>query len=239
VECSFVIPAHDEAALLPATLAALGAAIEELGLEAEIIVVDDASTDGTGELARAAGARVVEVELRHIAAVRNAGLRAATGDVVVFVDADTLVPAATVRAALDAVGSGAVGGGAWVRLAPGAPRLGAAFVWAIGQVYTRAGLAAGCFLYARRSVLEAAGGWDERGFAGEEAWTSLALRRHGRFRIVRPAVVTSDRKLREHSIPAMCLVMARIAARTLLGRPASRKGHELWYEPRRSPPADR
>ena len=86
---SFVIPAHDEPPRLPSTLQALHEAARACGVDYEIVVVDDASSDGTADVAVAQGARVVRVEHRHIAATRNAGARAAVGDVLVFVDADT------------------------------------------------------------------------------------------------------------------------------------------------------
>src|SRR5690242_3953856 len=84
---SFVVPAHDEAPRLPATLASLHAAARACGVDYEIVVVDDASTDATAEVAAANGARVLRVEHRHIAATRNAGAAAATGARLVFVDA--------------------------------------------------------------------------------------------------------------------------------------------------------
>ncbi|MFN2382878.1 MAG: glycosyltransferase, partial [Gemmatimonadota bacterium] len=70
---SFIIPAHDEAEGIGATLRALQSAAASIGAPYELIVVDDASSDATGALAAAAGARVVPIAARHIAAARNAG----------------------------------------------------------------------------------------------------------------------------------------------------------------------
>ena len=70
---SFVIPAHDEEHLLPRTLDAIHATARELGLEYEIVVADDASTDRTAALAQERGARVVSIARRQISAARNAG----------------------------------------------------------------------------------------------------------------------------------------------------------------------
>jgi glycosyltransferase involved in cell wall biosynthesis len=108
---SFIIPAHNEEALLGRTLAALHAAAGALREAYEIVVADDASTDHTAAVAQEHGARVVAVNRRQIAAARNAGARAATGDLLFFVDADTTATRKAVRAAVRALRGGAVGGG--------------------------------------------------------------------------------------------------------------------------------
>lgn len=115
---SFVIPAYNEARLLGSTLRAIDAAARALRLTFELIVVDDASVDRTAEVARAHGARVIPVSFRQIAATRNAGARAAAGDWLVFVDADTIISEAVLREAVAALSAGAVGGGCVVRFDP-------------------------------------------------------------------------------------------------------------------------
>ena len=105
---SFIVPAHNEAQIIADTVAALHAAARGAGDPYEIVVVDDASTDGTAALARAAGTSVVSATVRHIAAARNVGGRAAKGDELLFVDADTWVGGDTVRAAL-------AGDARWIR----------------------------------------------------------------------------------------------------------------------------
>src|SRR5277367_5421597 len=59
------------------------------GWTSELIVCDNNSTDRTAELARAAGATVVFEPINQIARARNKGAEAATGDWLVFVDADS------------------------------------------------------------------------------------------------------------------------------------------------------
>jgi len=96
---SFIVPAYNEERLLGHTLASIHAAAHVLSRPYEIVVVDDASTDSTVAIARQGGARVVSVRLRQIAGTRNAGARAARGSILIFVDADTLVPGRTLAAA--------------------------------------------------------------------------------------------------------------------------------------------
>ena len=74
---SFIVPAYNEELELSPTLAAIQAATSGLSQPFESIVVDDASTDATPEIAEQAGARVVSIHRRQIAAARNAGASAA------------------------------------------------------------------------------------------------------------------------------------------------------------------
>ena len=153
-----------------------------LGGEYEIVVADDASTDTTAALANQAGARVVHVENRQISKTRNAGARAALGDRLIFVDADTVVNAEVIRSANWALDHGAVGGGATPVFDSQAPRWGPPMIRAVVVFMRWFRLAAGCFVFVRRDAFDAVGGFDERHFAGEEVMLSWALRRHGRDR---------------------------------------------------------
>jgi glycosyltransferase involved in cell wall biosynthesis len=229
---SFILPAYNEEALLPGTLATLFASARALGRPFEVIVADDASTDRTAEIAAAAGARVVAVNHRQISATRNAGARAAQGDILVFIDADTLVPEATLRAVLAACDEdGAVAGGA--RVAFDRIPLGHRLFWgAYCRVYHGLGFAAGCFIFARREAFAAAGGFDETLYASEEAGMSWRLRKQGRFVIVRPPVTTSGRKLRMYRAREILAVFLRFARRGF-GAFRTREGLGIWYDGRR------
>ena len=201
----------------------------------ELVVADDASTDGTAAVAERHGARVVRVAHRQIAATRNSGALAATGDLFIFVDADTIVSTAVVRAAVDAMLGGAVGGGASVQFDLDVPRYAKLLMPVMAWIYRAAGLAAGCFLFCSRDAFAAVGGFDEAFFGAEEIVISRALRNHGRFVVLREAVTTSGRKLRTHSGVEMIKILARLALR---GTQAvkQREGMELWYAERRPDP---
>src|SRR5437588_357149 len=86
---SFIIPAYNEELELSWTLAAISAATSGVARPCEIIVVNDASTDATARIASQAGAEVVSIDRRQIAAARNAGAQAAQGEYLFVVDADT------------------------------------------------------------------------------------------------------------------------------------------------------
>ena len=93
IEVSFVIPAHNEQALLPRTLAAIKSEIARVGCGAEIIVVDNASTDDTAVIAGAVpGVTVVPEPRKGLSQARQSGFLASTGRLVANIDADTILP---------------------------------------------------------------------------------------------------------------------------------------------------
>ena len=85
---SVVIPCLNEAETIGECVRRARAVMDESGLDGEVIVVDNGSTDGSGELARTAGALVVEEPRRGYGSAYLAGLGAARGDYIVMVDAD-------------------------------------------------------------------------------------------------------------------------------------------------------
>src|SRR5687768_6249842 len=116
VTISFIVPAHNEQAGLGRTLQAIHDSARAVGRPYEIIVVNDASTDATPQVAQQHQATVVPVNHRQIAATRNSGGRAARGERFFFVDADTTINPRAVASALRYMDKGAAGGGAavWV-----------------------------------------------------------------------------------------------------------------------------
>ncbi len=234
---SFVIPAYDEERLIAGTLVALQDAARAAGEPYEVIVVDDGSTDRTTAIATAHGARVVPVSYRQIAATRNAGARAARGDRLIFVDADTRVNGGVVRAALAAFRAGAVGGGCGVRFDEPLPAWARLLQLCMVGLQRAARFAAGCFLFCTREAFVAAGGFDERVYGAEEIFMSRSLKRHGRFVVLREAVLTSGRKLRAYSGREILGVLGALLAHGLRSV-ESRDALDLWYRPRREDPHD-
>ncbi len=232
---SFIIPAHNEERLIGVTIQAIQEAARPSGEPFEIIVVDDDSEDATALAAVDAGARVLGVNLRQIAAVRNAGAAVALGEAFFFVDADTLVTPGVISDALGALRGGAVGGGSAVRFDEPVPRYGKYLLRLLLWVNRRLRLASGCFMFCTRAAFSAAGGFDPGLFAGEEVVFSRALDKQGRFTLLHQEVITSGRKLRSHSARRLLGTLVRLA---VLGRGGLRdRTHlDLWYAPRPSDP---
>jgi glycosyltransferase involved in cell wall biosynthesis len=227
---SLIVPAHNEELELPKTLEAIKRAIG--GHPFEIIVVDDSSTDRTTQIAEEFQARVVPVRCRHIAAARNAGAHASTGEVLFFVDADTRISAAHVEGAIAALAEGASGGSAQLRFDRAVPFWARVCFKIFCAVYFTANLGAGAFLFTSRKNFFAAGGFDEQFFAAEETYLSMALKKFGRFRILRTPAITSARKLRMHR-PSHVLGQSLAI---IFGGPnalRSRKKLDLWYDGKR------
>lgn len=228
---SFIIPAHNEEALLGNTLAAIHQSTRAVGQAYEIIVASDSSTDRTEEIAREHGARVIPVSHRQIAATRNAGAMAAAGDIFIFVDADTQVTEPALARALRTLQSGAVGGGCCVRFSGPMPTYAIALECLLRLIAPYISLAGGCFLFCTRAAYFATGGFDESLYASEEIGFSLRLRRQGRFVVLRECVITSARKLQTYSVLDLLAITGRVAihGRQILMR---REGLEFWYGPR-------
>jgi glycosyltransferase involved in cell wall biosynthesis len=186
---SIVIPAYNEAACLGETLASLNRARtfleRENKIQSEIIVVDNDSDDSTAEVARAAGATVVFENQKSIAKARNAGAQVSTGDVLVFVDADTIVPDGVLSRIAEAMSEASCFGGAvdtdyrprklTVRLYLRCWRM-------LGKLM---GMAQGATQFCRRDSFTALKGYDQTLFMGEDVdfyWRlqKFAKRQNGR-----------------------------------------------------------
>jgi glycosyltransferase involved in cell wall biosynthesis len=177
-----VIPAHNEQTFIQRCIAS----VKQTGWPAdrlEILVVDNRSTDNTAALAASAGARVVAQDTGRIGAIRNAGLRAARGDYIAYVDGDCTVAAKWLHSAVALFEAdsqvGAVGGpclsptdGTWVERAMASCKVshqGAARVDS---------LATSSFI-ARRALLNDAGMFDEALRSGEDDDMSRRIRSRG------------------------------------------------------------
>ncbi len=229
---SFIVPAYNEEHELSETLAAIKHSASGAGELYEIIVADDASTDATPDIAARAGAKVVRISRRQIAASRNAGGRAAQGEYLFFVDADTRINRGHVTGAVAALESGYAGGSARVAMDGFIPIWGRMLLRGFSSVYFGLNLGAGAFLFTTRRNFDVIGGFDEQYFAGEEVYFSLELKKLARFRVLREPVVTSGRKLRMYPAKQfLCKFFGVIVRGPRAVR--SRAKLSLWYDGKR------
>ncbi len=239
---SVVLPAFNEEKLLPAALAAVkeaAAAFTARGWEWECVVCDNNSTDGTSAVARAAGATVVFEPVNQIGRARDAGARVATGDWLVFIDADSTPSAELFASIATRISEGrALGGGSTVELEPGTPRY-ARFVCGLWNLWSRlAGWAAGSCVWVEASAFRAVGGFGTEYYAGEEVFLSRRLkslaRRSGRRFVILPdhPLRTSSRKLKLYTLTEAGRFFFRMLFTA--GRAAKRPENcEIWYDGRR------
>jgi glycosyltransferase involved in cell wall biosynthesis len=236
-----VIPAFNEERLLPATLESIRSAsrgFEDEGWDYEWIVCDNNSTDRTAEIAAASGARVVFEPVNQIGRARNAGARVATGDWILFVDADSrptrelFAEAVATASRTDVIAIGST-----IRLDGGGMSAGlAAAGWNLLSRFAR--LVAGSFIVVDRVAFEAIGGFSLEFYAGEELDLVRRLKAYGkkgRRRVVilhRNPLETSARKVRLYGPMETFgfLIQAVFRPRSTL---RNRDSCFLWYDARR------
>jgi glycosyltransferase involved in cell wall biosynthesis len=238
---SIVIPAFNEARLLPATLREVQGACQALWerrWETESIVCDNNSSDATAEVARAAGAQVVFEPINQIARARNTGAAAATGEWLIFIDADSHPSRELFQDAADQIESGkCLAGGSTVRLEEGYP-------WATRGVEfwnwlsRRLHWVAGSFVFCETNAFRTIGGFSHELFASEEVDLSRRLKRLARklgkeiVILDRFPLLTSARKMHLYSPWEHAWFLTKtvlLGGRTLRNRSAC----FTWYDGRR------
>jgi glycosyltransferase involved in cell wall biosynthesis len=241
VKISIVVPAFNEERLLGESLAQIRAAagaFTRIGRETELIVCDNNSTDRTAEIARAAGATVVFEPVNQIARARNSGAAAATGEWLVFVDADSHPNADLFADVAEQIKSGrCLAGGVTLRLdekhfAAGIITRG----WNCASRIWR--LLAGSFIFCETASFRKIGGFSHELFAGEELELSQRLRKLARETdreiviLHRHPLVTSARKMRLYTMREHLRFLARVffSNGRALGK---REEAHLWYDGRR------
>jgi glycosyltransferase involved in cell wall biosynthesis len=229
---SFIVPAHNEQQYVGRTLEAIHESARAAGHSYEVIVVDDASTDATAAVAAQHQAAVVRVEHRQIAATRNSGARAARGERLFFVDADTLIKPRVVAAAMRAMDRGAAGGGAPARFDGPVPLYARLLLWWINLFMRLGGMTGGACMFCKREAFEAVGGFNENLFGAEDAVLSSALKREGPFVVLWPHVITSGRRVRGMGGLEMLAALVRMGFTPgMLTRRSSVA--KIWYESNR------
>jgi len=169
---SVIVPAYDEEGYLGETLKSIQYAKEFLlkkdAVATEIIVVDNDSTDSTSDVALSFGASVVKETKRNVARVRNAGASFAKGNVFVFIDADTIVPAELFCRLKEVMASRSCFGGAVDTDYRAAKTLVKIYLQLWRILGKLAGMAQGATQFCRRDVFVSLTGYDESLYMGED-----------------------------------------------------------------------
>lgn len=241
MKLSIIIPAFNEQKLLPATLESVFTAAQTVSArrwEYEVIVCDNNSTDGTAEIASARGAQVVFEPVNQIGRARNRGASVATGDWLIFIDADSHPSRALFEDVCDAIAEGrSIAGGCTVKLD--------ARDW-IGELLTEAWnlisrvrkWAAGSFIFCEASAFREVGGFSAELFASEEVELfqrlhKLARRRRRKIVILhKHPLITSARKAHLYSKWEHLRFFVRTAL-SLGGTLRKAESCPTWYDGRR------
>ena len=218
VRLSIVIPAFNEEKLLAGCLSSAREAAAACGLgDYELVVCDNASTDATARIAREAGAKLACEPVRRISRSRNAGAAAASGDWLLFIDADSRLSAATLRAMLAAAASGRWAGGGSVIDFDSKPWWGTLLVGLWTALSRTFRWAAGSFVFCRADAFKEVGGFPPDLAAGEEVGLSRGLKRWGQSRglgfviLTKAPHVSSGRKFYLYSFAELLGVLLEIA----------------------------
>jgi rSAM/selenodomain-associated transferase 2 len=213
---SVIIPTLNEEPSIEATIDAA-----RRGGDCEIIVVDGGSTDRTVELARKQVDQLVEGR-RGRAVQMNAGAAAANGEVLLFLHADTILPAGYDGEIARRMADRAVVGGRFdVALLPSSPLL-----WLTGELMNQRSrlskIATGDqAIFVRRAVFEEIGGYEDIPLMEDIAFTR-ALKRRGRVACLRQRVVTSSRRWKRNGIVRTIALMWSLRLLYFLGVSPSR-----------------
>ena len=219
---SIVMPVLNEAAGIAAALAALAPLRAR---DAEVIVVDGGSRDGTPDLARPLADRVLTAP-RGRALQMNAGATAATGDAVLFLHADTRLPDDADALVFAALKNMRVWGRFDVRFADGALPLVAASM----NVRSRlSGIATGDqAMFMTRNTFSRAGGFPEIALM-EDVALSACLKHLSRPACLRARVTTSPRRWRRHGTLRTVLTMWRLRLAFYFGADPNRLARAYGY----------
>ncbi|HYF53226.1 MAG TPA: TIGR04283 family arsenosugar biosynthesis glycosyltransferase [Salinarimonas sp.] len=224
---SVVVPVLDEAEGIRDVLARL-APLRARG--AEVIVADGGSRDGTPERAAPFADRVIRAP-RGRASQMNAGAAAATGDVLLFLHADTVLPPDADRL----IRAGLAAGAAWGRFdvaIAGAHRLLPVIAALMNHRSRLSGIATGDqAIFVRADAFEEVGGYPDIPLM-EDIALSGALKRAGRPLCLRQRVVTSGRRWERHGVGRTILLMWRLRLSYFLGADPAALARAYGYEPR-------
>lgn len=239
MKLSIIVPAYNEEKLLGATLDAICESAREFtqaGCDWELIVCDNNSTDKTAVIAGSRGARVVFEPVNQIGRARNTGAAAATGDWLIFIDADSLAGPELFREVLTRLRDPKVLAGGCVMEQDLDHRAVIWFTEVWNWISRKMKWMAGSFIFVRAEAFREIGGFDLRQFAGEEITLSRCLKKLARKRGQRIEIVsehrlmTSGRKMRLYSKREQVSLLLQSVFLPFL---TLRRRQDYWYDGRR------
>ena len=214
-------------------------AFDRAGWQSELIVCDNNSTDRTAAIARAAGAKVVFEPVNQIARARNTGAAHASGDWLVFIDADSFPSLALMGDVVDTIREGrAVAGGSTIVFDEDAPFLRSGASW-WNRFSRLRKLAAGSFIFCEDDAFRTVGGFDLNWYAGEEIALFRRLkrlaRRRGRSIVIlhRHPLQTSARKIHLYSRRELAWLYVWLFFTGGLAMRSRARTFTWWYDGRR------
>lgn len=238
---SIVVPAFNEEKLLADSLRSIQIArraFDDAGWTSELIVCDNNSTDRTAAIAAAAGAIVVFEPINQIGRARNAGAARATGDWLLFIDADSYPTRALFEDVVRTIQQGdCLAGGSTVAIDVDNRHFQRGIA-AWNRISRAMKWAAGSFIFCDASAFKEVGGFSLRLYASEELdlfrrLKKLARRRGKRIVILQDhPLLTSGRKAELYSHRELALFWIGMVASAGLAL-RSAKGSFMWYDGRR------
>jgi glycosyltransferase involved in cell wall biosynthesis len=235
---SIIIPAWNEEKYIGRALESLkraGLVYErERGAIAELIAVDNNSTDRTAAVARDHGATVVFEPVNNIGKARNAGARAARGRFIAFCDADNQVTENLFVLVHDHLSdSKIVGGGTWIE--PERRNLKVSFFFFLWGIYVRCSRVGVGMMHCRKEDFLSFGGFDESMYAAEDLQLAYDLRKIGKprgqkFNLIRKGwIITSTRKIDQTPLLEMITKLVGFGF-GLQKKIRSKEYCEHWYD---------
>lgn len=229
---SVIIPAYNEESFIHGAITSVQASFAELAPDDfEIIVSDDASTDRTALLAEQAGAMVVYSGKRNIGATRNIGAQSATGEWLVFFDADSVLNPGTIKEMLESIKQDFIGGGTpitWDQKVPFPARL-CTQMWNLVSRLFR--LPAGSFFFVKKEWFDRVGGFNEEYFVSEELHLARELKKYGQLTILRTPIQTSARKVFDYPMSKMVKFML-MSLFSPIKTAKNKDKLDMWYQHR-------
>lgn len=204
IKFSIIVPAHNEEKEISKCLESIKAAAAPYGEQAEIIVVLNRCTDRTEEIALAYGCTTIKNDDRNLAKIRNAGARAARGEILVTIDADTVMSSFMLAAAEKLLATGLfIGGGVTGKFDRMSIGITASVAALSVPIMLKYGLISIGIFWCRKADFDAIGGFNEGMLLAEDCdfarrLALYGLRNQKLFGTIPFAMTTSSRKFDQY-----------------------------------------